>query len=237
MAELKEDLVQLKISDGTQMGLFMVRPAATPKAGILVFQEAFGVNGHIKNIARKLAQEGYLAAAPELFHRTLPSGGEIPYPTGNDYSAIMPHFNAITKDAILADTRAAYDQLKGELKSEAIGCVGFCMGGSTSFAANSHLPLKAAVSYYGSRIMQNFDQAPEQKGPLMLLWGGKDPSSPPEKLMELANALKTAGKDYIQAVFSEAAHAFNCDERPAYHPGSAAVAWAMTLAFFKRHLA
>lgn len=237
MAELKENLVQLKVSDGTQMGLFTVRPGTSPKAGVLVFQEAFGVNGHIKSVTRKLAQEGYLAAAPELFHRTLPSGGEIPYPVNNDFSAIMAHFNAVTKDATLADTRAAYDWLKGELKSDAIGCVGFCMGGSTSFAANSHLPLKAAVSYYGSRIMQNFDQAAEQKGPLMLLWGGKDQSSPPEKLTELANALNAKGKNYIQAVFSEAAHAFNCDERPSYHPDSAAVAWAMTLAFFKRHLA
>jgi carboxymethylenebutenolidase len=233
---IQETTVQLHVGDGTQMQAFMVRPENSPKAGILVFQEAFGVNGHIKEVTRRLAREGYLAVAPELFHRTLAPGGEIAYPINNDFSAIMPHFNAITKEAGLADTQAAYDWLKGELRSDAIGCVGFCMGGSTSFTANSRLPLKAAVSFYGSRIMQNFDLALEQKGSLLLLWGGKDQSSPPEKLAELSNALKTAGKDFIQAVFSEAGHAFNCDDRPAYHPASATTAWAMTLGFFKAHL-
>jgi carboxymethylenebutenolidase len=235
MSKMAESTVQLKVSDGTQMQAFVVKPEGSPKAGILVFQEAFGVNGHIKEVARRVAREGYLAVAPELFHRTLPPGGEIAYPTNNDFSAIMPHFNAITREGSLADYQAAYDWLKGELKSDKIGCVGFCMGGASSFTANSRLPLKAAVSYYGSRIMQSFDLAPEQKAPLLLLWGGKDQSSPPEKLAELANAL--AGKNYIQAVFSEAGHAFNCDDRPAYHAASAATAWAMTLGFFKYHLA
>jgi carboxymethylenebutenolidase len=233
---MKEDFVQLEVSDGTKMQAFVAKPEGRPQAGILVFQEAFGVNGHIKEVTRRLAREGYLAVAPELFHRTLTPGGEIAYPTNNDFSAIMPHFNAITKEVCLADTQAAYDWIKGELQSDAIGCVGFCMGGSTSFTANSRLPLKAAVSFYGSRIMQNFDLVPEQKGSLLLLWGGKDQGSPPEKLAELSNALKTAGKDFIQAVFSEAGHAFNCDDRPAHHPASATTAWAMTLGFFKAHL-
>lgn len=234
MAKLSESTIQLKVSDGTQMQAFAAKPEGHPKAGILVFQEAFGVNGHIKKVTQRIAAEGYLAVAPELFHRTLAPGGEIPYPVNNDFSAIMPHFNAITREGSVADYQAAYYWLKEELKTDVIGCVGFCMGGAASFTANSQLPLKAAVSYYGSRIMQNFDLAPEQKGPLMLLWGGKDQSSPPEKLAELAHALK--GKDFVQAVFSEAAHAFNCDDRPAYHTASAAVAWEMTLAFFKTHL-
>lgn len=234
MANPVESTVQLNVSDGTPMQAFVVKPGEKPKTGILVFQEAFGVNGHIKNIARKIAQEGYLAVAPELFHRSLTAGGTLSYPTNNDWSYILPHINGITREGALADYQAAYDWLKEELKSDSIGCIGFCMGGSSSFIANSLLPLKAAVSYYGSRIMQNFDLAPEQKGPLLLLWGGKDQSSPPEKLAELAKAL--TGKNYVQAVFSEAAHAFNCDERPSYHPDSAAMAWGMTLAFFKSHL-
>ncbi|SRR5579871_4864562 len=234
MAKLSESTIQLKVSDGTQMQAFVARPEGHPKAGVLVFQEAFGVNGHIKKVTQRIAAEGYLAVAPELFHRTLAPGGTLAYPTGNDWSHIVPHINGITREAALADYQAAFYWLKEELKSGVIGCVGFCMGGSASFTANSGLPLKAAVSYYGSRIMQNFDLAQEQKGPLLLLWGGKDQSSPPEKLAELANALK--GKDYIQAVFSEAAHAFNCDERAAYHAASAAVAWETTLAFFKTHL-
>jgi len=236
MSKIKEMTVQLKVSDGTPMQAFAAMPESKPQTGILVFQEAFGVNGHIKNVARRLAQEGYLAIAPELFHRTLPPGGEIPYPTSSDFSAVMPHINAITREGSLADFQAAYDWLKGELKSDNIGCIGFCMGGSASFTANSRLPLKAAISYYGTRILQNLDLVSEQKGPLLLVWGGKDKGTPPEKLMELTNTLKSAGKDFVNAEFSEAGHAFNCDDRPAYHPASAATAWGMTLAFLKRHL-
>jgi len=236
MTKLSESTVQLKVSDGTQMQAFVAKPEGAPQAGILVFQEAFGVNGHIKKVTRKIAQEGYLAVAPELFHRTLAPGGELAYPTNNDWSYILPHINGISREAALADYQAAYDWLKEELKSDAIGCVGFCMGGSSSFVANSGLPLKAAVSYYGTRILQNMDLVPEQKAPLLLYWGGKDQGTPAEKLAELANALKAAGKDFVQTVFSEAGHAFNCDERPSYHPASAAVAWGMTLAFFKTHL-
>lgn len=236
MAKQAESVVQLQVSDGTQMQAFVARPPETPKAGILVFQEAFGVNGHIQEVTRWMAREGYLAVAPELFHRTLPPGGTLAYPVQNDFSHVVPHINAITRDGALADYQAAYDWIKGELKSDAIGCLGFCMGGTASFIANSRLPLKAAVSYYGTRIFQNMDLAQEQKGPLLLIWGGKDQGTPAEKQVELATALKAAGKDFIQSVFSDAGHAFNRDEGPAYHPASASVAWAMTLAFFKTHL-
>lgn len=234
--EILENLARLKVSDGTEMGAFVVTPETPAKAGVLVFQEAFGVNSHIKEIARRFARDGHLVVAPELFHRTLPPGGTLAYPTGSDWSHIRPHIDAITREGALADYQAAYDWLKDELKNDVIGCVGFCMGGSASFIANSRLPLKAAVSFYGTRILQNPDLVPEQKAPLLLMWGGKDQGTPAEKLIELSNALKTAGKDFIQTVFSEAGHAFNNDERPSYHPASATTAWAMTHGFFKAHL-
>jgi carboxymethylenebutenolidase len=237
MEKILERQIQLDSSDKTRMPAYAAYPEGKARAGLLVFQEAFGVNGHIRDVARRLAREGYLALAPELFHRTLPPGGEIPYPVNHDFSAILPHFNAITREGALADYQAAYDWMRDELKTDAVGCVGFCLGGAASFTANSRLPLKAAVSFYGSRIMQSFDLAAEQKGPLLLLWGGKDPGSPPEKLAELAGTLKASGKDFVQAFFSEAGHAFHCDERPSYHPASAAIAWAMTLAFLRVHLA
>jgi carboxymethylenebutenolidase len=234
MAEIKDNMVQLKVADGTEMAAFVAEPEKKARAGVIVFQEAFGVNNHIENIARRLAKEGYLAIAPELFHRTAPAGFEIAY--GTDFAAIMPYINALTRDGILADGQACHEWLKVELESDHIGCVGFCLGGSASFMANSRLPLKAAVSFYGTRILQNLDLVPEQKAPLLLIWGGKDKGAPPEKILEITNALRAAGKDFINSEFSEAQHAFNCDDRPAYHPASAATAWAMTLAFLKKHL-
>jgi carboxymethylenebutenolidase len=236
MPKTKETMVKMEVSDGTQMSAYMARPEAGAKAGLLVFQEAFGVNHHIMNITRRLAEEGYVCLAPELFHRTAPVGFEGDY---NNFPALKPHFDALNDEALLADTRACHEWLQKEagLKPENIGAIGFCMGGKVAFLANAKIPLGAMVSFYGSRILTSIGLSQEQRAPLLLLWAGQDSSAPPEKIQELHTALRSAGKPFIQAEFSQAQHGFNCDERPAYHPDSAAVAWAMTLAFLKRNLA
>jgi carboxymethylenebutenolidase len=234
--KIHESMIQLKVSDGTQMAAFVAKPDGPVQGGILVFQEAFGVNNHIENIARRLAREGYVAIAPELFHRTAPVGFEGAY---DNFPALKPHFDALSDETLMADAKAAYEWFRNEagLKADSIGCVGFCMGGRIAFMVNAAIPMKAAVSFYGSRILtQSLPLAKDQKAPLLLIWAGKDKGTPPEKIKELTDSLKEAGKDFINAEFSEAEHGFNCDDRPAYHPASADVAWAMTLAFFKKHL-
>ena len=236
MSKIHESRVELKVSDGTQMSAFTARPDGASNGGVLVFQEAYGVNNHIENTVRRLAREGYVVAAPELFHRTAPVGFEGPY---DNFPALKPHFDALTSETLLADTKAAYDWLQNEvgLKPGKIGCVGFCLGGRVSFMANAAFTFGAAVSFYGSRIIsQSFDLAKDQRAPLLLIWAGKDKATPPEKIKELGDALRAAGKNFINAEFSEAEHGFNCDERSAYHPASAATAWAMTLAFLEKHV-
>jgi carboxymethylenebutenolidase len=236
MSKIKETMVKLNVSDGTQMSAFMARPESAAKTGIVVFQEAFGVNHHIMSITRRLAKEGYAAIAPELFHRTAPVGFEGAY---DNFPALKPHFDGITDEGLMADTQAAYEWLQTEagIKPGKIGVIGFCMGGRVAFLANTKMTLGAAVSYYGSRILsQSMDLSKDQKAPLLLVWAGKDKSTTPEKVKELADALRLAGKDFINAEFSEAEHGFNCDDRPAYHPASASTAWDMTLAFLKKHL-
>ncbi len=235
MSKIHESLVELKVSDGTQMAVFAAKPDGACHGGVLVFQEAYGVNDHIENITRRLAREGFMAIAPELFHRAAPAGFEIPY--GTDFAVIRPYIEALTRENVLLDVQASYDWLKAEIQSDKIGCVGFCMGGNVSFMANSRVPLKAAVSFYGTRILQNSDLVPDQKAPLLLVWGGKDKGTPPEKLKELTDALRAAGKDFVNTEFSEAGHGFNSDDRvAAYHPASATTAWGMTMAFFQQHL-
>lgn len=235
MPKTHETMVKMDVSDGTQMSAYMARPEGVAKAGLLVFPEAFGVNHHMMNVTRRFAEEGYICLAPELFHRTAPVGFEGDY---NNFPALKPHFDALTDEALLADALACHEWLQKEagLKAENIGAVGFCMGGKVAFLANAKIPLGAAVSFYGSRIMASIGLSPDQKGPLLLLWAGQDPSTPPEKIQELNAALRSAGKPFIEAVFSQAQHGFNCDERPAYHAESAAVAWSMTLSFLKKHL-
>ena len=234
---MDEKTIILPVSDGTDMAAFVAAPEEPARRGILVFQEIFGVNSHIKNICRRLAAEGYLAIAPEIFHRTAPVGFEVAY---DNFPGAKPHMDALAPETINIDVRAAYDWLQGEggIGERPIGAVGFCFGGMVAFGTNTVLPLKCSVSFYGSRILSQFMPiAGEQKAPLLLLWGGKDKSTPPDKVKELTDALRSAGKDFVSAEFSEAGHGFNCDERSAYHPASAASAWAMTLGFLKYHLA
>lgn len=218
------------------MAVFAARPVEKITAGVLVFQEAFGVNNHIKNICRRLAHEGYLAAAPELFHRTAPEGFAGAY---DNFSVLKPHLDALTPETLMADVRAAFEWIQSSegTGTDNIACVGFCMGGMVAFASNAALPIKGAVSFYGSRILSQFmPLAKDQKAPVLLIWGGKDKSSPPDKVKQLGDDLRAAGKDFINAEFSEAEHGFNCDERSSFHPASAEVAWGMTLAFLARHL-
>lgn len=236
MTEVTETRIRLKVSDGTEMQAFTAAPKGKPLAGLMVFPEAFGVNGHIRRVAVRFAREGYLAVAPELFHRSAPPGFEADY--GN-FPALKPHFDALTDEALLADVKASFTWLKGQpgIPEGKIACVGFCLGGRVSFEANAHVPLKAAVSFYGSRILTaSLPKAKDQQAPLLLMWGGRDKSTPPDRLKELGDALRESGKDFVNVEFSRAEHGFFCDERASYNAEAAEEAWALTLAFLKKHL-
>lgn len=215
----------------------MAAYVATPKApgshpGLIVFQEAFGVNHHICSVADRFAAEGYVAIAPELFHRTA-TGFEGSY---TDFPAVMPHMQAVTAETAEQDARSAYDWLhsNSQVRPTEISCVGFCMGGRVSFIANSILPLRAAVSFYGGGIAPGLlDRAAKLHAPMLLIWGGKDKHITPEHRRSVTEALTAAEKIYVNAEFSRADHGFFCDERDAYEPHSARQAWALTLEFLR----
>jgi carboxymethylenebutenolidase len=215
------------------MAAYVPKPHGTPKAGLLVIQEAFGITAHMKRVCDRFAKEGYLVISPELFHRTAPAGFTLGY---DNFDLIKPHTNALTPAGMELDVKAAYGWLKDN-GVQKIGSVGYCMGGRVSFLANSTLPLSAAVSYYGRIAPEFLDRAKDQHGPLILFWGGADKGIPVETARTVADALKAAGKPFSHVEFSEAQHGFNCDDRPSFHPESSEQAWSMTLAFFKKHLA
>jgi len=236
MPELKQEKITLKVSDGTEMQVYVSQLAGTtPKAGLIVSQEAYGVNSHIRYVADRFAGEGYLVLAPELFHRTAPPGFEISY--SSDFSLITPHFQGTSEKGFEADIRACFQWLETVGKVQKIGAVGYCMGGRASFIANSILPLKAAVSYYGGRIAtESLARAKDQQGPLLMFWGGLDKHILPEHVKSVADALRAAGKEFVNVEFSKADHGFNCNDRAAYNATASDQAWALTLAFFKKHL-
>ena len=234
---MKTSRITLNVSDGTTMQCYVSMPDSGNKMpGVIMLQEAFGVNSHMRNVSDKLAKEGYVVIAPELFHRTAPIGFEGGY---TDFNSLMPHFQGITVDGLSADLKACYDwlQQQSNVNRAKIGSIGFCLGGRVSFLANAVLPLSASVSYYGGRTDTIVDKAKDLHAPHLFFWGGLDKHITPELVDTVINAVKAAGKPYTNVVISYADHAFNCDERPAYNKKAADEAWAMTLAFFKNNLA
>lgn len=227
--------VQLAVADGSAMAAFIARPQGAPRGGLLVFQEAFGVNAHIREIAVRWAAEGYTAIAPELFHRTAP-GFEGPY---DNFNAVMPHAKALTPEGVAADIRAAHRWLgeEGNLGGPAakrMGAIGFCMGGRVAMRAAASVPLAAAVSYYGAGFPPA--EAANIQAPLCLFWGGKDKRITAEIRRALVDALATARKKFSSTVFSQADHGFNCGQRPSFHAESAALAGALAREFFQLHI-
>ncbi|MGB7601875.1 MAG: dienelactone hydrolase family protein [Candidatus Sulfotelmatobacter sp.] len=230
--EIVNEKVELPVADGTRMAAYVARPkAGGPHSGLLVFQEAFGVNHHIRNVAKRFAEEGYVAIAPELFHRTAPPGFEGSY---TDFPAVMPHVQAVTTETAEADVRSAYDWLRSSAKASEISSVGFCMGGRVSFIANSIVALRAAVSFYGGGIAPGLlGRAAKLQAPSLFIWGGADKHITPEHRQAVTEALTAEKKIYVNTEFSRADHGFFCDERTAYEPHSARQAWALTLEFLR----
>jgi carboxymethylenebutenolidase len=228
------DFITLPV-DAAEMDAYIALPEGNgPFPAIIVLQEAFGVNHHIRDVSERFCKEGYAVIAPDLFHRTA-RRLEVSY---TDFSSIKHHFEAITNEGLAADLKACYTWLQQQenINHEKTGSVGFCLGGRVSFIANTVLPLSAGVSYYGGGLDTLAESAVNMHAAHLFFWGGKDAHIPQEKIDTIINAVKAAGKDYINTVISYADHGFHCDERSSYHPLAAKEAWATTLQFFENRL-
>jgi carboxymethylenebutenolidase len=229
--------VSLTVADGSTMRAWVARPDGTPKAGLIVLQEAFGVNPHIRDVAERFAREGYLALAPELFHRT---GGGVEF-TYKEFKQTMPHMQAMTDESIAADLQASFEWLKGETGLP-VAAIGYCLGGRAACLATITLPLACGISYYGGGIGPStfftnlLDRLKDLQAPILLAWAGLDRHIRPDDIRAVEDALRDAGKPFVNIEFSYADHGFFCDARATYNPRAAAEVWALTLAFLKNHL-
>lgn len=226
------DHVTLSVSDGTTMNAYVARPSSGTNApGLLVFQEAFGVNAHMRDITDRFAALGFVAIAPELFHRTAP-GFEG---SDTDFEAVRPHMAALSIDGLNADIDAANNWLTSQsgVDTARIAAVGFCMGGRVTYMANARAKLAAAVSFYGGGIAPDLlPLAEKQSAPILMFWGGLDAHIGPDQYRPVADALTAAKKTHEQVVFGQADHAFFNDTRKTYNPIAARQAWALLKEFF-----
>jgi carboxymethylenebutenolidase len=236
MAKIATQKITLQVADGTTMNAYVARPEDQGKfPGMLVLQEAFGVNAHIRDVTERIAREGYVAIAPELFHRTGP-GFEGRYDV---FPSAMSHLQALTEAGQSADIRAAYDWLRSnsQVSPDRIASIGFCMGGRASFLACATVPLQASISFYGGGIAQGLlPRAGDLHAPILLFWGGLDKHILPEHRRAVEDALSKAGKAYVNVTVSYADHGFFCDARGSYNAVAAGLAWKLALQFLDTYV-
>jgi carboxymethylenebutenolidase len=232
--------VVLDTTDGA-MDVYEAAPGGgDPGAAVIVIQEAFGVNDHIQDVTRRVAAAGYLGVAPALFHRA--GGGTAPY---DDFSQVMPLFEGISDDGILADVDATVAHLEGlGFPRSRIGIVGFCFGGRVAFLTAARRELGAAVTFYGGGIVSAsplglpalVEEAGDLRTPWLGLFGDLDTGIPVEDVEQLRVAAAGAAVDTEVVRYADAEHGFHCDARPAYHEASATDGWQRALDWFATHL-
>jgi carboxymethylenebutenolidase len=214
----------LTASDNHRLGAYRADPSVTPVGGIVVIQEIFGVNHHIRSVCDRFAAEGYAAVAPALFDRQVKD-----FQSGYSPEEIEKARKFVANpdwDAMLRDTAAAIAELKGV---GPVSIVGFCMGGTIAFLAAARLDgLTASVPYYGGRIVAFADEKP--RCPTQMHFGEQDQSIP----LSDVETIKQKRPDCDIHVYKDAGHGFHCDERGSYHEPSSRTAWERTLAWLKR---
>jgi carboxymethylenebutenolidase len=222
------------------MDIHVTQPKGEARGAVVVLQEAFGVNDHIQDLCRRFADEGYVAAAPHLFHR---SGDPI---LGyEDMTEVIPYVMQLTVGELEADLEATFAHLAGMgFEGRRVAVVGFCMGGSIAFLAASYWELGAAVSFYGGGITQGrfgmpplLDMAPTLQTPWLGMFGDLDASIPVDEVDALRTAATKAGSPTDVVRYPEATHGFHCDARDSYHEASSKDAWQRTLQWLDEHMA
>jgi carboxymethylenebutenolidase len=218
--------ITLTASDGFKLGAYRTQPEGKPKGGVVVIQEIFGVNDHIRTVCDRFAVQGYVAVAPSIFDRTEP----------NFQSGYSPEEVAIARKfvanpdwpAMLRDTQAAIDSVRDVGN---VGIIGFCLGGSVAFAAATKLTgLSAAIGYYGGAIVRFADDKPAV--PTQLHFGEKDHGIP----LSDVETIRAKRPDVEIFVYDGAEHGFNCDQRASYNKASADIARERSLGFLAKHL-
>lgn len=220
-------MISLTAADGHQLGAYRADPGGNPRGGVVVIQEIFGVNSHIRDICDRLAAEGYVAIAPALFDRT-----ERDFECGYspDEVARAREFIADADwDAFVTDTEAARAAIADVGN---VGLTGFCMGGTVAFLGATRLDGFACASgFYGGKINAFADEVP--KCPVQLHYGSEDHGIPMENVDSVR--AKRSGDCEI-FVYQGAGHGFHCDQRASFDPEASKVAWGRTMELFGNHI-
>jgi carboxymethylenebutenolidase len=241
---VSESSVTVTAEDGHRLPLHVARPAhpAGPLPGLVVIHEIFGVNDHIRDVTRRFAAQGFLAAAPDLFLR-----GDPPPVPGAEMAEVMRRAGAMSDAEAIADLRATVDRLRSEPDCNGrVGCIGFCMGGRLSLLLATHEGvLDRAIDCWGGRVTRRTAPPDEQRPevvveridrlacPLLGIFGAEDQNPNTADLEELRAALEASGREHRIVVYPGAGHAFFADYRPTWREEPAHAAWTEFLRFLE----
>lgn len=237
--DVSNSTVQLNTSDG-KMDAYVAQPKdGGSYPGVVVIQEAFGVNDHMKKVTERIAAEGYVAICPDIFHRE--SERVIPF---SDMAKAIATLQRVQDPKAMEDVGAAIAHLKSQsiVKAGSLGVIGFCMGGRLTYLTAAHhaKDIKCAVPYYGGGIpMGNpspLSRTGEIKCPMYLFFGAKDQLIPLDQVNQIKTELTSKKVVFQMEIYPDPGHGFFCDERGSYHEKSAQDAWAKTKAFLAQHL-
>lgn len=217
--------IELTAADGHKFAAYRADPEGKPRGALVVVQEIFGVNGHMRRVTDGFAAQGYLAISPALFDRTK-RGVELGY-DANAIAAGRDLRGAVGDDGPLLDVQATIDEAA---KAGTVAVIGYCWGGSLAYLSATRLQgLAAAVGYYGGAIAAHSGE--KTRVPVMLHFGETDQSIP----MSDVEKVRAAHPEIALHVYP-AGHGFNCDERGSYDAESARIALDRTLGFLRQHI-
>lgn len=237
--KLKNGYITLQTPDG-EMEVYFAHADQIRLPALIVYQEAFGVNDHIKDVCRRLAEQGYFVVAPELYHR---KGKHLEFPyTGR--SEAMDYLKQLSHETLTTDTQSVLDMLHEipSVDASKIATIGFCVGGYASVFAATSFELSGSIAFYGAGMLnerEGFKLKPIKNrfknitAPLLLFFGQEDTSIPLSEVHQIQDILENEGKAFKSVVFENSNHGFFCDQRKSYNQTAAQDAWEMSLEFLK----
>lgn len=219
--------IRIKAVDQHEFDAYLSRPSEPPSAGLVVVQEAFGVNSHIRRVTDSYTQDGFLSIAPALFDR-VQRGVELGY-EGSDREQGLAFARRLDLGDAVKDVSATLQYLRDQ-NVKRCGVIGYCLGGSVAWLGATRLQADAAVGYYGGKIPGFKEENP--RCPVMLHFGTRDKHIPKAEIDQLQQ-LHPA----VQVFWYDAGHGFNCDDRASYNAQAASLARERSLEFLRKHLA
>jgi carboxymethylenebutenolidase len=238
--DIRTEMESLPTADGL-MPAYLCQPVGKgPYPAVIVVMEAFGLNAHIKDVAERVAREGYVAMAPDFFYRF--GSPIVPY---DDVPRAIGYIQRFDWSALMAEMGMVIHHLKGlpDVRGDRLGIVGFCVGGTIAFltACRHASAIKAAVSFYGGGIGADTPSAPinladRLQSPILCLFGETDKMIPMDQVRRIDETLKRLKKTAEVKVYKGAGHGFFCNDRASYEPSAAQNAWEMTRSLFSKYL-